>query len=299
MGQRKQFVTPGVATHIVKSTFGLESKLFNSVLKRCVRTAAVVSGLLTVASAQAIVYVGSWDPTFNLTDVNFGLAGGSRIELGWRGHFLGDVSAFCSPGAGTGLVVVGTGAGCAASLSSAVVDLYAETDPGKATIASINFDLSPAGSLNVLALLYDDGILRQLRTTASGLNLATDVPPGSIYGTIDTSALRWQLVFDFIDPIVAEAGIFATGAGGGGAGGAGVADYNGPQLSYRWPGCSGLGANNQDCAGANSPDFAPRLIVGLAAVPEPDSLALAALALTALWGLGRGRGSQRLTATTA
>ena len=293
MGQRKQFVTPGVATHIVKSTFGLESKLFNSVLKRCVRTAAVVSGLLTVASAQAIVYVGSWDPTFNLTDVNFGLAGGSGIELGWRGHFLGDVSAFCSPGAGTGLVVVGTGEGCAASLSSAAVDLYAVTDPGKATIASINFDLSPPGSLNVLALLYDDGVLRQLRTTASGLDLATDVPPGSVYGTIDTSELRWQLVFDFIDPIVAEAGIFATGA----AGGAAAADYNGPQLSYQWQGCPGSSGNNQTCAGANSPDFAPRLVIGTAAVPEPDNLALAALALTALWGLGRRRGNQRLTAT--
>ena len=190
----------------------------------------------------------------------------------------------------------GTGEGCAASLSSAAVDLYAETDPGKATIASINFDLSPPGSLNVLALLYDDGILRQLRTTASGLNLATDVPPGSIYGTIDTSALRWQLVFDFIDPIVAEAGIFATTAAGA-AGGAGAAVYNGPQLSYAWPGCPGLSGNNQACAGANSPDFAPSLVVGTAAVPEPDNLALAALALTALWGLGRRRGIQRLTAT--
>ena len=268
--------------------------MFNSVLKRCVRTAAVVSGLLTVASAQAIVYVGSWDPTFNLTDVNFGLAGGSRIELGWRGHFLGDVSAFCSPGAGTGLVVVGTGEGCSASLLSAVVDLYAETDPGKATIASINFDLSPAGSLNVLALLYDDGILRQLRTTASGLDLATDVPPGSIYGTIDTSALRWQLVFDFIDPIVAEAGIFATTAA---AAAAAAADYNGPQLSYLWSGCPGSSGINHACAGANSPDFAPSLVIGTAAVPEPDNLALAALALTALWGLGRRRGIQRLTAT--
>ena len=289
MGQRKQFVTPGVATHLVKSTFSLESKLFNSVFKRCVRTAAVVSGLLTVASAQAIVYVGSWDPTFNLSDVNFGLAGGSRIELGWRGHFLGDVSAFCSPGAGTGLVVVGTGEGCSASLLSAAVDLYAETDPGKATIASINFDLSPPGSLNVLALLYNDGILRQLRTTASGLDLATYVPPGSIYGTIDTSALRWRLVFDFIDPIVAEPGIFASGAA--------TTTYNGPQLSYEWPGCPGLGGNNQACPGANSPDFAPSLIVSTAAVPEPDNMALAALALTALWGLGRRRGIQRLTAT--
>ena len=153
----------------------------------------------------------------------------------------------------------------------------------------VDLQIVKDSSLNVLALLYDDGVLRQLRTTASGLNPATDVPPGSFYRTIDTSALRWQLVFDFIDPIVAEARIFATTAAA-----AAAADYDGPQLSYRWPGCPGLSGNNQDCAGANSPDFAPSLVV---AVPEPDNLALAAVALTALWGLGRRRGIQRLTAT--
>lgn len=280
-----QFVAPGVAAHIVTSTFGRESELKNSALKRCAAAATVVAGLLSSVSVQAVVYGGSWDPTFDLSDANFGLSGGSGIQLGWRGHFLGDVSAFCSPGGGTGLVVVGTGEGCAASLSSAVVDLYAETDPGKATIASIAFDLSPPGYLNVLALLYDDGVLKQLRTTASGLDLATYVPEGSVYGSIDTSALRWQLVFDFLDPIISDAASSAA------------AVYSGPQLSYAWPGCPGSSAFDQSCVGANSSDFAPTLVISPSAptVPEPAGTALALVALAA-WAVTRRRPAQALIA---
>ncbi len=254
--------------------------MFNSTMKRCAAAASLVAGLLGSASVQAVVYVGSWDPTFNLADARFGASASTGIVLGWRGHFLGDVAAGCDPGAGSGLVVVGTGAGCAASLSSAVVDLYAATDPAKATIANIDFDLSIAGNLKVLDLLYDNGVLKQLRTTPSGMDLATYVPPGSVYETIAGLAVRWQLLLDFADPSASIVG---------------AAAYDGPRLSYAIADCVPGAANQQPCSGANAADFAPVLHVAPAAVPEPAGAALALTALAAL-AMTRRRPAQTLSA---
>ena len=107
---------------------------------------AAATGLLFLAgSANAIIFVGGWDPAF----------GPSLPNLGFRGQSTFDVSAGCltSPGSHT------AGGACAITLLSASLDLYNPNQGGTPTLQTLIYAPgifpNPTMSVFVAANLID------------------------------------------------------------------------------------------------------------------------------------------------
>src|SRR2546430_4705808 len=90
---------------------------------RRVVLAAATGLLLFAGSAQAIIFVGNWDPSF----------GGSFPNLGFRGQSTFDVSTGCltSPG------FHAEGGSCTITLLSASLDLYNPNQVGTPTLQTL------------------------------------------------------------------------------------------------------------------------------------------------------------------
>ena len=107
---------------------------------------AAATGLFFLAgSANAIIFVGGWDPAF----------GPSLPNLGFRGQSTFDVSAGCLTSAG----FHAAGGGCTINLLSASLDLYNPNQAGTPTLQTLIYAPgifpNPSMSVFVAANLID------------------------------------------------------------------------------------------------------------------------------------------------
>src|SRR4051794_18505951 len=119
---------------------------------RRVVLAAATGLLLFAGSAQAIIFVGNWDPSF----------GSAFPNLGFRGQSTFDVSAGCltSPG-----IHVDNNDNCIITLLTATVDLYNPNQAGTPTLQTLAYAPPPVFPDPITAVFVNAAL------TATGISM--------------------------------------------------------------------------------------------------------------------------------
>lgn len=238
--------------------------------KRFAATLATVAGLLGVATADAAVYTGVWDPPY----------GTQWTNLGWNGSAVFNVPEFCNPLPGSGLVTITNLGSCdgAATVQSASVGLYTlvpsvATAPAAAVSSPTNTLIFNPSTLTISRMRFLDGVLIGLETSESDPEADTIVtaPPFPVDFSL-------QFVLDYSDDVPALTNGPSPSL---------FSNYSGPLLFFSAGIC--------ECSGVNSSDFLPTFTITRTDVPEPATLALGALGLAAI-GWGRRRRAARQAA---
>ena len=136
--------------------------------------------VLVVGQAQAAIYVGGWDPPFGAP---FG-------NLGWRGIATYDVDDNCI--VANGVVTFPSGCG-PATVTSAQVEFYDNSDPYKAMVAQLSFTPSMY-SLAVSAMQFTAGELSDLETSWSDF-----VDPAPAADALGVAGVEFALFFTLND----------------------------------------------------------------------------------------------------
>lgn len=237
----------------------MKKSMLDKLLGRVALSALLIG---SVASAQAAVYTGSWDPAYGAP---FTVSDGFGFDLGWRGAASFEVPGACTPGT-TGVQVVGASS-CGASTLSAFVQFYDLVDP-VVTLEQLDWGGTSSSNVGALAnLLYNNGQLIGFSTSAFDYITDTNeyVEPGG------SGPLAWSLGFSFNTGIT-------TGA-------------NGPTLTWG-DFCDGLCST-----GTNDPRIPIDFVV--TQIPEPGSLALVTAALAGVGWASRRRRRPRAAGNTS
>lgn len=231
--------------------------------------AAAVLAVAGAGTAQAAIYVGTWDPAygapFTAGNNSFSIDNiPGAYNLGWRGQEKIDVGSSCSAGVGAGLQTVAVGVNCTAQAISAFVQLYNASIPlDLVGLETLNWNAASLGAVN--SLLYFNGALVGFDTAFS-----TALQSAHVKYLGDLVSFGLSLTYN----LQASFGGDAFAASDGPVPGT---TFVGPVLN--WSTCGG------DCGSGTNNRSIP-INFSVQVVPEPGSLALAALALI---GAGWGR----------
>jgi hypothetical protein len=207
---------------------------------------------LAMAPARAVIYVGSWDPTY----------GGSFPGLGWRGTATFDIPGNCGATASfSGLLNNSVDCGGSAVVRNAQVDFYDTANPsitvGSASWASPGPNIAIPGVV-VGDLQFFNGDLVQLTTNL--FPFATPLPANSLYGPSDF-ALQF-VINENVNPNPGGSTLFS-----------------GPLLYDGFCFPVGSGVICQTVGRNDAFDFPPDFVI--TRIPEPSALVLLAGALLA------------------
>jgi hypothetical protein len=140
--------------------------------------AAAATGILLLAgSANAIIFVGSWDPSF----------GPSLPNLGFRGQSTFDVSAGCLTSAG----FHPEGGGCTISLLTASLDLYNPNQVGTPTLQTLIY-APPAILPDPITVVFVNAALTVIGVSMNIIGPQFDTTPATGY----TGPLWLQFILD-------------------------------------------------------------------------------------------------------